>query len=308
MQDTTSGNNTLNSPRHFTAVFQALFVTFLWSTSWVLIKIGIKANLPSITFAGLRYSLAFLCILPFVLLKRKDRIAIKNLSWKEWTQLIALGFIFYALTQGAQFLSLAILPAASVSLILNLSPAIVAISVFFEKNERPSNRQWTGVILSTIGVALYFLPFEVPHAQILGIISALVCLLANSFSSILGRRTNRGNIPPLVVTFVSMGIGAFILLLTGVTTQGIGQINMESWLIIIWLAVVNTALAFSLWNNSLRTLTAVESSILNGTMLPQIAILAWILLNEPLSLKKIVGMVLVVVGTLFVQLKRRKAC
>jgi hypothetical protein len=34
------------------------------------------------------------------------------------------------------------------------------------------------------------------------------------------------------------------------------------------------------WNKSLQTLTAVESSIINSTMLPQIAILAWLLLGE----------------------------
>ena len=49
---------------HLTAVFQALFVTFLWSTSWVLIKIGLT-DIPALTFAGLRYGLAFLCLLPF---------------------------------------------------------------------------------------------------------------------------------------------------------------------------------------------------------------------------------------------------
>ena len=46
---------------HVTAVFQALFVTFLWSTSWVLIKIGL-VDIAPLTFAGLRYGLAFLCL------------------------------------------------------------------------------------------------------------------------------------------------------------------------------------------------------------------------------------------------------
>lgn len=45
---------------HTRAVLQALLVTFLWSTSWVLIKIGL-ADIPALTFAGLRYVLAFWC-------------------------------------------------------------------------------------------------------------------------------------------------------------------------------------------------------------------------------------------------------
>ena len=34
----------------------------------------------------------------------------------------------------------------------------------------------------------------------------------------------------------------------------------------------NTALAFTLWNGALRTLSAMESSLINGTMLVQIAL------------------------------------
>lgn len=53
----------LRSP-HLIAILQALFVTFLWSTSWVLIKFGL-VDIPALTFAGLRYGLAWLCLLPF---------------------------------------------------------------------------------------------------------------------------------------------------------------------------------------------------------------------------------------------------
>ena len=78
----------------------------------------------------------------------------------------------------------------------------------------------------------------------------------------------------------------------------------QQWLLVAWLAVVNTALAFTLWNHTLRTLTAVESSVINNTMLPQIAILAWVFLDEPLNLRQIIGISLVGVGTLVVQLRR----
>ncbi|MCB9443696.1 MAG: DMT family transporter [Ardenticatenaceae bacterium] len=49
---------------HAQAVWQALLVTFLWSTSWVLIKLGLQ-DIPPVTFAGLRYFLAFLALIPF---------------------------------------------------------------------------------------------------------------------------------------------------------------------------------------------------------------------------------------------------
>jgi drug/metabolite transporter (DMT)-like permease len=56
-------------------------VTFLWSTSWVLIKIGLRGDLPPITFAGLRYGLATLCLAPFVLLNQDHRTALRG--WLE---------------------------------------------------------------------------------------------------------------------------------------------------------------------------------------------------------------------------------
>ena len=47
-------------PRRFPRL-QAVIVTFLWSTSWVLIKLGLE-EIPAINFAGLRYTLAFLIL------------------------------------------------------------------------------------------------------------------------------------------------------------------------------------------------------------------------------------------------------
>jgi drug/metabolite transporter (DMT)-like permease len=67
-------------------------------------------------------------------------------------------------------------------------------------------------------------------------------------------------------------------------------------MIIAWLAVVNTAVAFTLWNWSLRHLAAVESAAINNTMLIQIAALAWIFLGEAPSLVGVIGIAIVSIG------------
>jgi drug/metabolite transporter (DMT)-like permease len=292
------------SKSHIKAVSQALLVAFLWSTSWVLIKMGIREDLPPITFAGLRYTLAFLCLLPFVLLNPKERASLRTTSYYDYLQLIILGVVFYAITQGAQFVSLAYLPAATLTLLLNLTPILVALSNSFT-SESPMLSQWGGILLSTIGVLIYFFPLSLPASQIFGLTIAILGIAANSVSSLLGRRINhQSGLSPIVVTTISMGVGGLILLVAGVTTQGLGQISLYQWLIIGWLAVVNTAFAFTLWNTSLQKLTATESSVINGTMLPQIAILAWLFLGEPLTGKQIAGMLLVAIGILVVQLSR----
>ena len=89
----------------------------------------------------------------------------------------------------------------------------------------------------------------------------------------------------------------------GLATQGWPTLSLEGWLIILWLAVVNSALAFTLWNHSLRVLSAVESTIINNTMLIQIAVLAWIFLGERQDLRGIIGLALAAGGILVVQLR-----
>ena len=48
-----------------------------------------------------------------------------------------------------------------------------------------------------------------------------------------------------------------------------------------------------------------ESSIINNTMLFQIALLAWAFLGEGLNWQNILGMILAGMGTLLVQLRKR---
>ena len=293
------------SPR-LSAILQAVFVTFLWSTSWVLIKIGLKSHLPPLTFAGLRYTLAFLSLAPFIFANREERNNFLNLNKRQWINLAILGIIFYTLTQGTQFLSLAYLPAAMVSMLLNLTSIFVAIAGIILLKETPSPMQWGGVIIAVTGISVYFLPNALPETQYWGIAVALLCVASNTASALFGRHINhKSGLSPILVTFVSMGIGAVLLLAAGLLLQGAGELTLTDWGIIIWLALVNTALAFTLWNKSLKILTAVESSILNSLMLPQIAILALIFLGEDLSVKEIAGLVLVSAGVLIVQLKRK---
>jgi drug/metabolite transporter (DMT)-like permease len=134
---------------------------------------------------------------------------------------------------------------------------------------------------------------------------ALIGMLSNAASSLLGRKINiQDHLSPLVVTFTSMGIGSVILLAIGIATQGYGNPSVSDWAIIGWLAVVNTAFAFTVWNHTMRTLSAIESSVINSLMMPQIAVLAYFFLGETLSLKEVIGLLLVGLGVVIAQ--RRK--
>jgi drug/metabolite transporter (DMT)-like permease len=268
----------------------------------VIIKIGLT-EIPPLTFAGLRYTIAFICLLPFAFTKTNS-LVIKNLEKKDWWELILLGLLFYAFTQGTQFIGLSLLPAVTVSLWLNFTPLIVAVMAIFLISEYPTKLQWLGVILFILGIFTFFFPVALSENQELGLIVMTVGVLANSASAVLGRSINReARVNPVVVTIISMGIGSFILLVVGIMLQGLPPISFQNFLYLLWLAVINTALAFTIWNFTLRTLSAMESSIINGTMLIQIAILAWIFLGEAISLQEGIGMLIAASGALLVQLR-----
>lgn len=295
-------NQPASTRAHRVAVLQALLVTFLWSTSWVLIKIGLK-QIPALTFAGFRYFLGFICLLPFALRSGYLK-TLKGMSVAGWVRLFVLGVLLITITQGAQFMGLAYLPAVTVNLLLSMTTLLVAFLGVIILAERPSLLQWAGVVSFMIGVYVYFYPVSLPSGQVFGLIVVLVGVVTNAFSSILGRYINRTReLHPLAVTTVSIGVGGALLLLIGILVQGLPPLEPVHWLIIAWLALVNTAFAFTIWNLTLRTLSAVESNIINNTMLIQIAILAWLFLGETLTARQIIGMLLVALGTVIVQLR-----
>ena len=180
-----------NRSNHFNAILLALFVTFLWSTSWVLIKIGLE-EIPPVTFAGLRYFIAFLVLLPLAL-RPKQINEIKQITPKTWLLLIGLGVTFYALTQGAQFGSLKYLPATTFSLMLSFTSVLVVFLGIAFLNEIPTGGQWVGMCLFLIGVGFYFAESSAFQGEAIGWRfessrgrrKALLCLQEN------GRKTPR---------------------------------------------------------------------------------------------------------------------
>jgi len=282
------------------AILQALFVTLLWSSSWVLIKLSIE-EIPPLTFAGLRFSIAFLVLLPG-LIKRRE--SIKKFSREEWAKLLLLGLIYYAFTQGGQFLSLKYLDAITLSLMLNFSAPLVAIFGLIFLREPVRNLQWVGVAVFLLGVMVYFFPQSSLPKSALGLALGVFTVFSNSVASIMGRWVNREkSLDPIIVTGISMGFGAFLMLGSGLSFQGLPPLSGRSWLILLWLAVVNTALTYWLWNKSLQVLTAMESSIINNTMLVQISLLAWLFLGERVTWIGALGLAIATIGTVLVNIR-----
>ena len=181
------------SREHTGAILTALFVTVLWSSSWVLIRWGLDdEGLRPLTFAGMRYLLASLLLVGLVLVTPRTRATIAGMGRGKWGQLILLGLVFMAMAQGAQFVAIDSQPAATSSLVLSLTPLLVAAASTITLAERPSTRQTTGAVLIVIGAVAYFsgeLGFTV-----IGLLAALVGLSPARWApSSEGRRIGTGH-------------------------------------------------------------------------------------------------------------------
>lgn len=291
--------------KHWLAVLQAFFVTVLWSSSFVIIKFGLQ-EIPPLIFAGLRYTIAALILLFATLLHPRQRAALKSLNRRWWGLLGLYGIVYYTITMGTQFIGLALLPAITVSFILNFTTILVVLLGFLFLHERPTLKQLLLIVVALVGTGFYFFPLDLPSAALFGILIIIISLIANSFSAILGRAVNReGTIPPLLVTSISMIIGTIFLLVSGLLVDGLPTLTPFGLLIVLWLAIVNTALTFTLWNNAMRYLRALEITIINSTMMAQIAILALVFLGEAPTLLDWIGIILVMVAAMLIQIYRR---
>lgn len=278
----------------------------IWSSSWVLIKFGLQ-DIPALTFAGLRYFLAFICLLPFTL-RPMERSQITRLRSSDWLRLLLLGFLYIAVVQGTQFIGLSMLPATNVSLMLSFTSVIVAVLGFFFLSEIPGRLQVLGIAANIAGILIFFYPVQFTAEQALGLLVVTAGVVANAVSSVMGRSANRSRLlSPLSISTIEIGVGSILLLVSSFVLNGLPQISPRGWLLIVLLAVVNTALAFTLWNYTLQTLTAMESSIINSTMLVQIALLAWLFLGENLNARQITGLIIAALGAVFVQIRKNRA-
>ena len=105
------------------------------------------------------------------------------------------------------------------------------------------------------------------------------------------------------MTFVSMGVGAALLLLFGRCNPGIWAAHRAALADHRLVGAGQHRPGFHLVELFPAGAQAVESSILNSLMLPQIAILAYIFLQERLTLREMLGLGLVCLGVILVQLR-----
>jgi drug/metabolite transporter (DMT)-like permease len=236
---------------------------------------------------------------------RKKRVHI-NIK-KDLPTLFFLGIAGYSVAQGLQYVGLSYLPAVTVTFLLNFTPVLVLLFGIVCLHETPTSLQVVGLTFALFGAFLFF-SVPLSGVEVFGILMTLLSSTGWAAYMVFSRRLLKlERLNPLNLTAISMFFGAITLLGSALVIDGPVSISLPEVGIILWLSLVNTALAFVLWNHALEQMKAFELSILQNTMLIQIGILAWIFLGENFSMLKITAMGIVFVGIIIVQLGKTKS-
>ncbi|MGD1995853.1 MAG: EamA family transporter [Anaerolineae bacterium] len=285
------------------AIAEGLLVTIIWGSSFVFVKVGLRCMGP-LTIAGLRYFIAFLVLLPLVAVRRRSSTSVP-LPSRVWLRLLLIGLSAYVVGNGALFWGLKYLSATAGSFLMSLIPLPVLLLSSSWLREVPTPRQTVGGLIALAGSCVFFSP-GLSSGEPLGIGITAVALIGFASFAILGREIARDRqVKTLTLTAIPLGFGGGLLLLIALLVEGVPGLPAAGWGLVVWLAIVNTALGYLLYNHSLQVLNALEMNVLLNLTPLATALLAWVFLGEKLAIAEIVGMVVVIAGVLAVQWRDR---
>lgn len=288
-------------PGHLLAVSEALLTALIWSSSFVGVKVALTYTGP-FTVAGLRYFLAFLFLLPWLLQQRERSLSLTKAQWSRFT---LMGLIQYTIGNGALFLALKTLSATTGSLALCLVPIPVLLLGIVRLKEQPRPVQLLGLAITIGGSVLFFSPgLELGDPLPLGLLA--IAILSFSAFPVLAREVARDHqVENVTLTALPLGIGGGILLILAGVVEGIPHMPLFAWGVILGLATVNTLIAYLFFNHSLQHLTAVEANVMLNLAPLGTALIAWGALDERLVPVQIAAMLLVVGGASLAQWRKR---
>ena len=276
-------------------------VTFL---TWGMVGIWVRLlHIPSMFIVGVRLSIAFFCLLPFVLLKRARRAHLPRALRMPSAWLLAGAMISYYAFAVAAFQYGTV---AEVALFIGVSPAFILVTRIVRR-QPISRRETMGALIAIAGVVVVLGPklsFNSPDTK-LRILGDLLALASASMSALYAGTFRAlhesGEEAPdsICVAVMACAVGGALL------TTSMSLLHTGIWgkvqetrtaSILLVLGVVSTAVPSVAYAIASRTLPAILSTT-SQLMIPVIStIAAAFILHELPPVWVYVGGALIVYG------------
>lgn len=281
-----------------------LFATFImWGTQHPPIKI-LSGEMSPVMFNLLRYFIAGLVLLPFVL-KNRLKIAKNDLA-----KIFFLGFIGIFLFGVLNLLGVKLSTASNNAILLNSWPLLVVLIAPFLLKEKTTNKAAIGTIIGFIGIFLVttngtnisnLIKSEFFKGNLLIILSGLCIAVYSVFN-----KKYIGKYGGLNVTFYAIVSGSIVLLIFSLLSGEIftmPKINTNSLLLLLWVAIPTTALTWVIWFRSIGRIGVVKTSSF-FLLIPVSGVLSSALfLGEEITIYTAIGTLLILFGIFLAQRK-----
>jgi drug/metabolite transporter (DMT)-like permease len=277
-------------------IFWAIIACLLWSTAYAGIKLGLQYDTP-LHFAGLRFMIAGLMLLPFTVRPSSYIRMIRE----HYRLVLSVMVLQTVMNYSLFYLGMNLIPGALGAVIVGSQPLITAIVAAMMNKEEKLNRSKiitivfgiSGVILISAGRQALRIGTAI---EFVGVILILGANIASSVSNVFVSLKSRG-INPVVLSSFSLGIGGLILYLASIPIEGTLRVHRPFlyWADLAWLSFMS-AFAFSIWFNLLQR-PGVKVSELNlwKFIIPVVgAILSWLLVpGEHPEMLTFAGMIII---------------
>lgn len=288
----------MSPAQHKTRAYLALAaICIIWGTTYTAIKYAVR-DFPPYLLVGIRQTSAGLLLLALALASGKllwpgRKYALRQALTGVATITGGNGFI----TWGMQYVS-----SGLAAIIGSLTPVmVVLISLAWRSPERINTRMIAGVLMGFGGLGIIFndgwQDLLKPEYR-WGIAGCFASCFTWSLGTVMAKRWNSPEVPPLLnagMQITAGGLGGLVLSLLFDKDHTIHH-TAESWLSMLYLITIGSALAFTFYMYALKHLSATVSSLYTYIN-PLVAILlGWALLGESLTPGTILGMTVTITG------------
>jgi drug/metabolite transporter (DMT)-like permease len=266
-------------------------LSVLWGGSFFFTGLSLQ-ELPPLTIVFLRVALAAIILLP-VLWVYRTRFPESLSGWKPFFALALLNNVlpFSLIVVGQTYI-----PSGLASVLNATTPLFTVLVMAAAGDEKLYARRVAGVIVGLIGVIILHgqsLDFEA--GQSVGIVLCLAAAFFYGLAALYARRKLLDS-PPLATAAFQLTASSLVMAVVAAAVERPWQLplpGVATWLAVIGSAALSTALAYIIFFRILRR--AGSTNVMLVTLLiPVTAILLGVLvLGEAISLREIVGAVVI---------------